>query len=169
MATPRIPTGLRPSIQRYGYGAPTGLFMTEVGGALPRPGRRWRRGTATYSTTMVLTRVQMNVWNAFYFGIIDQGAVQFTYPLDTQGGVLEDHLCVMIPSSYRVEPVSGSLIWNVSFDVVAEPSLSSMTAAEAQAIIDLWSSLGNSSEAIMDALSEIATVRLTQIGADWSS
>jgi len=165
VATPRVPNGFRPSIQRYGFGAASGLTMTEVGGALPRPGRRWRRGTALYNVTMVMTRLKFNVWSAFYYGIIDEGAIQFFMPLDTRGGELVDHLCVMLASSYRVEPVSGSLMWNVSFDVAAEPSLSGMTMADAQAVIDVWNIYGEDTEKILDALIAFSTVKLTQLNS----
>jgi hypothetical protein len=165
VATPRVPTGFRPSIQNYGYGPTTGRFLTQVGGALPRTGRRWRRGTAVYNVTMVLTRLKLNVWTAFYFGIIDEGAVQFFLPLDTQGGDMTDHLCVMTPDSYRVEMASGQLMWNVRFDVVAEPPMVDITTDDAQNIIDLWELYGDSTERILDGFTHLSTVKLTELNA----
>lgn len=143
MPTPRIPSGFKPVVAGYNIGAPDGVFMTEVGGGLPRVGMEWDRGKQQLPVTIICaSELKFQVWSVFFHKVIAGGAIQFLMPLKT-GGALLDHLCTMIPGTYSAVPVSGAKAWSVSFSVFAESSVHDMSDADVTSTLDLWEVYGD--------------------------
>lgn len=154
MPTPTIPSGFKPVIQGYAIGAPDGVFQTDVGGGMPRSGLMWDRGTQAFQVSMVMRPEQFAVWTAFFFHIIKKGAYSFVMPLDSGFG-MQDHTCLMVPGSYSATRVNGQ-VTSVSFQVLAESRVYDMTAAEAQALVDLWNEYGGAFDDLLERIAEFA-------------
>jgi hypothetical protein len=151
---PTIPNGFKPVIQGYGIGSPTGVMLTEVAGGMPRSAMEWDRGVQPFQVTFVLTAAKFAVWTAFFHHVIKKGAIAFTMPLDSGFG-LQDHECLMVPGSYSAARAGGQ-ITSVTFTVVAESSAYAMTAADADAIVELWNEYGEASDELLARIAQFA-------------
>lgn len=151
MPTPRIPSGLKPLVRGYGVGAPEGVLMTQVAGGNPRIALQWANGHQPFEVSMLNDRLKDSVWLAFFHKIIRNGSVQFLMPINS-AGTLEDHLCFMVPGSYRREPSGSGLHWLVSFIVIARSKVYGMTDQDAQAVIDVYEDLGETSSEVLRLL-----------------
>jgi hypothetical protein len=156
MPTPSLPTGVRfkPIINEYGIGAPDGVDLSDIGGGMPRVARRWDRGRQPFQVTLILLSDEYSVWEAFFWGKIRKGSIQFNMPLDSGFG-LKPHLCIMLPGSYSAKRAGGQ-VWSVSFVVLAESEGASLTEEEADSVIDVWEELGDETSALLARLAEYA-------------
>lgn len=158
MPTPAMPTGFKPIIQGYGIGPPDGVEMTEVAGGMPRVGLRFDRGKQAYQVTLILLPDAFFVWQTFFHKKIDNGAIQFTMPLDSGEG-LEPHLCIMVPGTLNVARAGDSPIWSVTFTVLAESPFYALTDDAADSILDFWE--GGYTEGLEELLDRLAIFALS--------
>lgn len=157
-STPRIPDGLKPVAAGYSIGAAAGVNMTEVSGGLSRVAMEWDRGRQAFAVTMILAQDKFTAWSTFFHQVIAGGGIQFLMPIDSGLG-LSDHLCIMVPGSYSVVPVSGARIWSVSFSVLAESQVYSQYSTEdAQDLLELWELYGEDLDDLLARLAQFATV-----------
>lgn len=157
MTTPRIPSGFKPVAQGYNIGSPQGVRMTEVAGGLPRVGLEWARGQQPFQVALVIPQDQFGVWSLWFHRRISSGGLQFTMPLDSGQG-LQDHLCQMVPNTYSAVPLSGALVWSVSFTVLAENPVYTMSDAEVQEILDFWELLQLQGDDLLARIARFATM-----------
>lgn len=153
MPTPRIPNGFEPVVQPYSAGAPDGVFLTEVGGGMPRTGLMWDRGLQAFQVTIIMRPEKYWIWTAFFHHHIKQGAYIFTMPLDSGAGKA-DHDVQMVPGSYSATRVG--LHTSVAFVVLAEMDAYDLSAADADSLIDLWNEYGDGYDDLLDRLAIFA-------------
>jgi hypothetical protein len=154
---PTIPSGLKPVVENYGIGAPDGVFRTDVAGGLPRSGLEWDRGVQQHRVTLILDSQKFSVWTTFFHHIIKKGALAFDMDLDSGYGV-QQHSVNMMPGTYSATLTSGgrNAMWTVSFMVETESAAYAMSAADAEALLDLWELEGDGSAALLDRISIFA-------------
>lgn len=129
---PTIPKGLRPVVEGYAVGAPTGVLRTPVAGGLARYGMDWDRGLQQYRLTMILDEVQLSVWTAFLHHIVKDGALAFDMPMDSGMGQ-QVHSVTIVPGS--ITSARRGTATAVSFAVVAQSAAYGITEAAAIALI----------------------------------
>lgn len=151
---PTIPSGFKPIVQGYSIGAPGGVEHTAVAGGMPRSAMLWDRGVQAFQVSMLMTPEKFSVWTAFFHHIIRKGALSFTMPLDSGFG-LQDHDCLMVPGSYSAARVNGQ-ITSVSFSVLAESRAYDLTAADAQAMVDVWNQYEGMSDELLARIARFA-------------
>lgn len=156
MPNPRVPNGFKPVIQGYGFGAPDGVMMTEVGGGMPRGGLEWDRGVQQFQVSRVMKADEFAVWTAFFHHVIKKGALPFILPLDSGFG-MQDHDCLMVPGSYSARRVGGQ-ITSISFTVVAESAAYAMTSADGAALVEIWNEYGSGSDDLLERIAQFANV-----------
>ena len=153
---PTLPTGLTPTVAAYSYGGPGGVLRTEVAGGAARYGLDYGRGTQQFNVTLVLDKLKFSVWTAFFHHIILKGAVTFDMPLDSGFGT-EQHAVNIVPGTYSASR-TGGIAMVVAFVVEAESKVYDMTAADAAALIDVYSTYGDDSNKLLDRLAQFANV-----------
>lgn len=148
---PTIPTGLKPVVEGYSIGSPDGVMRGEVGGGMPRYAREWDRGVQPFRVTMVLDAVKFSVWTVFFHHVVKKGSIAFDMDLDSGFGVMTHSVNIM-PGTYGAVPTGGNEVWTVSFMVEAESAAYGMTAADAQALIDLHEEFGGGLQSLLNAI-----------------
>jgi hypothetical protein len=154
---PTIPSGMKPVVENYAIGAPTGVMRTDVAGGMPRYGLDWDRGYQQFRVTLILDALLFSVWTTFFHHTIKKGAIAFEMQLDSGYGG-QTHTVNIVPGSYAATPSAGgrNAVWTVSFVVEAEPAAYEMTAADAAALIALYELEGIHSAALLEAISVFA-------------
>lgn len=156
MTAPALPNGMIPVCSGYASDDPGGVLRTEVAGGAARYALDWDQGPQRYAVTIILTAVEFSVWNAFFFHIIKKGAISFTMPIDSGFGVAA-HLGNIMPGSYSTARLDGPN-YSVAFSFETTNQAYDMTDSDAQALIDLYNALGDSSSALLAALAHFALV-----------
>lgn len=117
MALPAFPSFLRP-LATYSYNlSGANLVRTQVAGGSSR-------ATVNYCTEKVVFNVsfvigdweQMQIWNDWYFNIVEQGTRKFSMKLNASG-TFDEHVCIIVPGSITV---TGNQPFNISMQVEAE-------------------------------------------------
>jgi len=132
---PTLPSGFIPTVAAYSHGAPGGVMRTEVSGGAARYALDWDRGPQQFNVTLILTKAQFSVWIAWFHLLLKKGALTFDMPLDSGFGI-QQHNCNIIPGSYSATR-TGGIAMAVSFVVEAESSVYSLSAEDAQNMVDL--------------------------------
>lgn len=156
MPIPSLPINMIPLASGYSSGDPGGVLGTEVAGGFSRYALDWDRGPQKYAITLILSAAKFSIWNAFYFHIIKKGSLAFTMSIDSGFG-LSPHTCQIIPGSYSTARLDG-LATSVAFSVEAENQAYTMTAAEAQDLIDIYNLARDDVGSLLYALSKFANV-----------
>jgi hypothetical protein len=143
-------------VAAYSHGGPGGVLRTDVAGGAPRYALDYDRGPQQFQVTLILDKAQFSVWVAFFHHIIKKGAITFDMPLDSGFGT-QLHACNILPDSYAASR-TGGVAMAVSFVVEAENKVYDMTAAEAQALIDVYNLYGRDTDELLARLARFATV-----------
>ena len=153
---PTLPAGLTPTVAAYSHGAPGGVMRTEVSGGAARYALDYGRGTQQFNVTLILDKLKFSVWTAFFHHIILKGALTFDMPLDSGFGT-EAHAVNIVPGTYSASRTGGTAMV-VAFVVEAESKVYDMTAVDAAALIDFYSTYGDDSNKLLDRLAQFANV-----------
>lgn len=153
---PTLPTGLTPTVAAYSHDGPGGVLRTEVAGGAARYSLDYGRGTQQFSITLILDKLKFSVWTAFYHHIVLKGSVTFDMPLDSGFGT-ELHAVNIVPGTYSATR-TGGVAMVVAFVVEAENKVYEMTATDAAALIDLYSTYGDDSNKLLGRLAQFANV-----------
>jgi hypothetical protein len=153
MIMPRMPNGFIPTIASYSNDEPGGVLRTEVSGGAPRYAMDFDRGAQPFHITLILDKQQFMVWVAFYHAVIKKGAISFLMTLDSGLGPM-DHVVNIQPGSYTATRTETATV--VAFVVDTENSAYTLSASDAQGIIDFYNLLGGSSRALIDRLNQFA-------------
>lgn len=156
MPNPVMPNGFKPTVAAYSHDGPGGVMRTEVAGGAPRYALEYDRGLQKFNVTLILDKMRFSVWVAFFIHIIKKGAITFDMPLDSGFGT-EMHACNIMPGSYSASR-TGGVAMVVSFVVEAENKAYDFSAADAQALIDLYNEAGDDASALLARLAEFALV-----------
>jgi len=153
---PTLPSGLAPIVSSYSIDEPGGVMRTEVAGGAARYALDWDRGPQQFHVTFAMNELLFSVWTAFYHHVIKKGSISFEMPLDSGFG-LSTHTATIIPGSYSVTRanVNTSI---VSFVVEAENQVYTMTTAEAQALLDLYSEYSVDTNSLLARITQFANV-----------
>ena len=160
MAT--FPTQFTPTVASYSFDEPGGVMRTDVAGGAARFALDWDRGPQRFQITLILTALQFSVWSAFYHHVIKKGAIAFGMRLDSGFGV-SPHSVNIMPGSYSAAR-TGGILTVVSFVVEAESQVYDMTGAEALILLDLYSTYGAETDALLARLAKFATSDLNVLG-----
>jgi hypothetical protein len=158
MTVIRIPNGLKVTAMAYSVGAPSGVKRTEVAGGASRYAMEWDRGTQQFGIQLVLDPQQLSIWTVFFLRIIRKGAITFVLPIDSGMG-LQDHDCNIVPGTYATTRQSGFTA--VSFTVEAMPTAFLLSDADANAMVDVWNTLGDQTSSLLDLLEHFVKVDST--------
>lgn len=153
---PTLPAGLTPTVAAYSHGAPGGVMRTEVSGGAARYALDYGRGTQQFNVTLILDKLKFSVWTAFFHHIILKGALTFDMPLDSGFGT-EAHAVNIVPGTYSASRTGGTAMV-VAFVVEAESKVYDMTAGDAAALIEVYSTYGGDSNKLLDRLAQFANV-----------
>ena len=153
---PTLPAGLTPTVAAYSHGGPGGVMRTEVSGGAARYALDYGRGTQQFNVTLILDKLKFSVWTAFFHHIILKGAITFDMPLDSGFGT-EAHAVNILPGTYSASRTGGTAMV-VAFVVEAESKVYDMTAVDAAALIDFYSTYGDDSNKLLDRLAQFANV-----------
>jgi hypothetical protein len=153
---PTLPNGFKPTVAAYSHDGPGGVLRTEVAGGAARYALEYDRGLQKFNVTLILNKTQFSVWVAFFIHIIKKGAITFNMPLDSGFGT-ELHACNIMPGSYSASR-TGGIAMAVSFVVEAENKAYDMSAADAQALIDVYNASGSDAGALLARIARFATV-----------
>ena len=153
---PTLPAGLTPTVAAYSHGAPGGVMRTEVSGGAARYALDYGRGTQQFNVTLILDKLKFSVWTAFFHHIILKGALTFDMPLDSGFGT-EAHAVNIVPGTYSASRTGGTAMV-VAFVVEAESKVYDMTAGDAAALIEVYSTYGDDSNKLLDRLAKFANV-----------
>jgi len=153
---PTLPAGLTPTVAAYSHGGPGGVMRTEVSGGAARYALDYGRGTQQFNVTLILDKLKFSVWTAFFHHIILKGALTFDMPLDSGFGT-EAHAVNIVPGTYSASRTGGTAMV-VAFVVEAESKVYDMTAGDAAALIDVYSTYGDDSNKLLDRLAQFANV-----------
>lgn len=153
---PTLPAGLTPTVAAYSHGGPGGVMRTEVSGGAARYALDYGRGTQQFNVTLILDKLKFSVWTAFFHHIILKGAITFDMPLDSGFGT-EAHAVNILPGTYSASRTGGTAMV-VAFVVEAESKVYDMTAVDAAALIDVYSTYGDDSNKLLDRLAQFANV-----------
>ncbi len=143
-----------PIVAAYSHGGPGGVMRTEVAGGAPRYALDYGRGLQQFQVTLILDKTKFSVWTAFFHHIIKKGAITFDMPLDSGFGT-ELHACNIMPGSYQASR-TGGIAMAVSFVVEAESKAYDMTAADAQALIDVYNIYGTDTDELLVRINKFA-------------
>lgn len=154
MPAPSMPSGIQPIASGYSFGAPGGVRRSDVAGGIARYALEWDGGVQTFSITLLLTRTEFSVWNAFFHRKIDKGAVAFTMPLDSGFG-LQPHLVNIVPGTYTVAEVNVAMA-SVRFDVEAESQAYLLDDDEADALLAMHEAYRDGIQSLLDRLATFA-------------
>lgn len=154
MPTPSMPSGLQPIASGYSFGSPGGVRRSDVAGGLARYALEWDGGVQTFSVTLLLTRTQFSVWNAFFHRKINKGAISFNMPLDSGFG-LQPHLVNIVPGTYTVAEVNVAMA-SVRFDVEAESQAYLLDELEADALLAMHEEYREGIQSLLDRLALFA-------------
>lgn len=155
MPTPHVPSRFKPATQGYSVGAPSGVYMNEVAGGMPRMGLDWNQGWQSVSVSRVMSKSEYAVWSVFFHRRINNGSIQFLMPLNLGQG-MADHLCVMVPGSYTALQLSGNRVWSVAFTVLAQNPIYDMTEDQVQGLLDLWDLYGDEASPLLERIAKFA-------------
>lgn len=153
---PTLPAGFTPTVAAYSLGGPGGVMRTEVSGGAARYALDYGRGTQQFNVTLILDKLKFSVWTAFFHHIILKGALTFDMPLDSGFGT-EAHAVNIVPGTYSASRTGGTAMV-VAFVVEAESKVYDMTAVDAAALIDVYSTYGDDSNRLLDRLAHFANV-----------
>jgi hypothetical protein len=151
---PKLPAGLTPTVAAYSHGGPGGVMRTEVSGGAARYALDYGRGPQQFNVTLILDKLKFSVWTAFFHHIILKGALTFDMPLDSGFGT-EAHAVNIVPGTYSASRTGGTAMV-VAFVVEAESKVYDMTAVDAAALIDVYSTYGDDSNRLLDRLAQFA-------------
>lgn len=152
-----MPAGFVPTVASYSFGGPGGVLRDDVAGGAPGYAQEWGRGPQQFSCTLILTPEKFAVWTVWFHRLINKGVRTFTMRLDSGMGTA-DHTATIIPGSYSTAR-TGGIATVVSFAVDAESSVYSISAADAQMMIDLYNHMGGASVTrLTDRIARFATV-----------
>lgn len=115
-----FPPQLRPTASySYSFGAGN-ISRTEVAGGSSRAALIYRTEKVIFSISInVTSRVDMQVFNDFYFNISEQGTKKFIMKLRPTAE-LEEHVCIIVPGSITVNGGGNNLPFIISMQVEAE-------------------------------------------------
>lgn len=153
---PTMPTGFIPIVsQGYSISGPAGVRRTDVAGGMPRYALDWDRGVQQFNVTLILDRLQWQVWESFWLVSIKKGALPFDMILDSGLGPAL-HTVHIVPGSYSV---NLQLITHatVAFQVEAESQVYSNPDA-ATSIVDLYNAYGLDVSELLNAIAYFANV-----------
>ena len=153
---PTLPAGLKPVVANYSFDEPGGVMRTDVAGGAARYALDWDRGPQRFQVTLLLEALQFSVWSAFYHHVIKKGAIAFDMRLDSGFGV-SPHSVNIMPGSYSAAR-TGGIMTVVSFVAEAESQAYAMTGAEALILLDLYSTYGAETDALLARLAKFATI-----------
>jgi len=156
MTTPTLPRGLRVVASPHSQGIAGGVDRTPIDGGPSRYATAYDRGPQTFNIAMVLTGLEFQVWTVFLHRTLRKGAVSFLMPLNSGMG-LSDHLVNILPDSYTATRLGGDM-HSVTFQVEGESQAYEPTAAEAEALIDLFVEYGADSDALLRRIAQFALV-----------
>ena len=153
---PTLPNGFVPTVAAYSHDGPGGVMRTEVAGGAARYALEYDRGLQKFNVTLILDKTQFSGWVAFFIHIIKKGALTFDMRLDSGFGA-ELHACNIMPGSYSATR-TGGIAMIVSFVVEAENKAYDFSAADAQAMIDVYNEAGSGTGALLARIAQFATV-----------
>jgi len=151
---PTLPAGFIPITASYQGDEPGGVVRTDVAGGAPRYAMDWDRGTQRYHVTLILNDNQFALWTLFYAWQIGKGSVAFSMTIDSGLGP-NPHMVNIMPGSYNAMRTDGN-ISSVTFVAETEADVYAITAAQAQAMFDAYSTYGNNSKRFFDRLAKFA-------------
>jgi hypothetical protein len=151
-----IPLGMVPVIADYSFTGPDGVERDALVGGAAGYALHWGRGTQRFNCTLILTPARYAQWSVWFHRLIAKGSRTFDMRLDSGTGP-EVHAATIVPGTYSATRTGGTATV-VSFTVEAEPKIYDYSVAEAQSIIDLHNAYGDSIEALLDRLTQFATV-----------
>lgn len=157
MTTPRIPRGMVPLVSGYAAGPTPGVQRTGIEGGPARYALAYDRGMQTYAVALKLSTLQFSVWNVFYHRAILKGAVSFALPMDSGHGV-SDHVGNMLPDTYSATRLQGNRFYLVSFQFEVENQAYEMTDADAEALLEVYETYGDETDALLRRLARFALV-----------
>lgn len=149
-----LPPDFKPVVSGYRGEEPGGVMRTDVAGGSPRYGLMWDRGPQQFVVTLILDALQFSVWTAFYHHIIRKGSLAFDMMLDSGLGS-SVHSVNIVPGTYSFARTSGIMV-SVAFTVEAENQIYQMTAAEAALLMDLYTTYGHRSDALLQRIALFA-------------
>ena len=151
-----LPAGLTPIVAAYNLADPGGVMADEVAGGVAAYALDHGRGVQGFSVTLILTPPDYERWAVWFHRLIAKGAQAFTMPLDSGFGTAA-HTCNIVPGSVQVSRTGGSAM-AVSFLVEAENQAYDLTAADAQALIDVYNLYGTGTDELLAAIAQFALI-----------
>lgn len=137
---PALPDKIKPISTNYAIDDPGGVLRTEVAGGASRYTLDWDKGTQRFSVTLMLDKMQLSVWMAFYHYSINKGATAFDMPLDSGFGV-STHSVNIVTGSYRASR-TGGILTEVTFVVETKTQAYNLTELEATTMAGLFNLYG---------------------------
>lgn len=116
-----FPEGLRP-LAAFSYShSGNNIAQSDIAGGMSRNTLRYCKQSVFFDITVVMkTRYEMQVFNDFYFNVIEQGTRKFIMKLRPTGP-LEEHVCQISPGSISVTGGSSTAApYTVTMTVEAE-------------------------------------------------
>lgn len=154
--TPQIPRGMQPVVSGYSFDGPPGAYRSDIPGGAPGYAMLTNLDAQQFRVTLVMESAEkFKVWTAFLHHVIKKGSQLFVMPLDSGFGQ-HDHTVGMIPGTYSA--TRNGAITVVSFGVEAESEVYDMTAADAQALLDLWNGMGDGTDLLLARIAQFANV-----------
>jgi hypothetical protein len=153
---PTIPNGMNPTVSSYSMGAPSGVIRTQVAGGMPRYGLDYDRGSQQYKVTLILDKLRLSVWTAFFMQVVKKGAIAFDMPLDSGFGV-ELHTVNIVPDTYSTAR-TGDIATVVSFAIDVVSKAYDLSEDDAQGLVDLYNEYGDDTSALLARLAQFANV-----------
>ena len=156
---PAFPSALKPVVnQGYDFSASDNVIEQPVQGGKPLYILDYATGPVVFNVSIVGDRLQKQVFNSFYYGLIASGSGSFTMDLDSGNG-LEEHNCQIIPSTVRNDG-SGDPTWIISFQIIAETTPIQSNSGN---IAELYEVYGDGITDIFDALADFTLVHLPSV------
>jgi hypothetical protein len=153
---PTLPNGFMPVVSGYTIDEPGGVMRTDVAGGAPRYAMEWDRGTQRFQVTLILDAAGFSAWTVFYHLQIGKGSLAFLMPLDSGLGVLPHQVNIM-PGSYSAVRSNGEMVV-VSFVAEAENQVYLMTAADGQALLEVYNQYGSDANSTLARIAQFANV-----------
>lgn len=151
-----LPAGFVPTVAAYSVQGAGGAMRGGIAGGVAAYALDYDRGLETFSVTLMLAPAEFAVWTVWFHRLLKKGARSFTMPLDSGFGT-ELHACNIMPGSYSASR-TGGIAMAVSFVVEAENKAYDMSAADAQALIDVYNASGSDAGALLARIARFATV-----------
>ena len=149
-----FPASLKPIISK-GYGQTRGsnIWRSDVQGGLPRQGRSYYYEPVPISVTLVLNKLQRQVFWAF-IASVDGGASSFQMNHDTGNGI-EPHN-VLITSNIQESTQTG-FFWNITFTATAERTSVQDSTDFSESLWQLYGEYGDKLPEFLDLYAKYCT------------